>query len=256
MSDALDSNSSIDHDELALADSVQKLLDPIGVETVEDVAEHDTKALDSTLSGNLDHWETVDTEALVAKAYEVCDVDSDVVIGDDAEDEPEQSAEPGAVYEETVTDSADAFLDAGSEPENPMENYLVIAGDGICDHDGQWGEFGPERVTGAVQKALFELGVEDMETMSAIKGSMGWPAVKAWVEGADDEDLPANFRKPFAPNFEAHDGTIDALEAMRERALEWADVLVVVGNGDYVGYYISSALETDSPTEIRSVDEE
>lgn len=251
-------NDSIDQIENVSAGVANSLTE---YETIEELAHADFDAVHDVLADLYDFSRT-DTARIINEARAIEGVDQMIDIETDSEAEvvgDEESIQTEIQPEDEPTDelmSPEEFVEAGDEAENPRENFLIIAGDGVCDHDGIHSDKGPGKLDGLVSARLFELlgdECEEMKRATAIKSGQGWPMVRAWVDGiGDSPQRPDELRAPFSPNWDEFEETIPCLDDMRERAVEWADVLVVLENGDYVGLYISEANKAEA-TAIEAV---
>lgn len=124
-----------------------------------------------------------------------------------------------------------------------VDNVLVIAGDGELEPKGK------EEAIAQLQAAFVASTFEPAQ-ISWVDDGMGSEAIKAWnLKRFENGDLEAELRNPFALDWsdydkeDPEDNPADVFNERRQRALEWADALLVAANGDYVGGYISEASE-------------
>lgn len=162
---------------------------------------------------------------------------------DDEDVEDAVDSDGGARVDEM---DADSFLDSSPGPETPpgeCENVLLIAGDDAFDVDGEYGDLDAQGQAGLVQSKMVEFGF-DPSAIGAMGRGMGRQAVNSWVQftqNETDNELPKLVQFSVDP-----DGSFpqkEDFEARNKRALEWADGVCVVANGNYVGMWVNMANE-------------
>ena len=242
-------------------------------ESVEDLAEMPAQKVYNELAQTGMSPEQV--EAVVDEARELADVDGEATVyteGPSDEFAENSGVEVPTKSMSTDNDTTDVESFTNTEPETTdvdgfttdepsrpdvVGNVLLIGGDGAFDDDGgRHGELSADEQAQLIAKRLveFDIDLEDAEALSAMDRGAGKVAVDSFIKQTDGEALP-ELVKPFEPNFDAFDGYAEAYEDCRERALEWADTLVVFANGDYVGMWVSMALDRNVRIESPDVEE-
>lgn len=201
----------------------------------------------------VDDEATINTETDAGQAFPTTNDPSDASTGDvdvpekyQADDNDEDNDdESSAVVEEL---DAESFLESSPDPlpePGECENVLLVAGDDAFDVEGEYGDLDPQEQAQLVQRRLVEYGF-DPEAVGAMESGMGRQAINSWVRYTANEterELPTLVQFGVEP--EGDYPTREDYEARNEEAIEWADAVCAVADGDYVGMWYNMARDAN-----------
>lgn len=136
------------------------------------------------------------------------------------------------------------------EPED-VQKVAILAGDGIFDRGELLGHLTREQQATLVEQRLSEAGIdrEQLTHIGVNDSGHGKEAVQAWWSMHKERGNAVPTPNEFEPTSYDREGFEDRDEAL----IEWADALVLVANGQYVGRQMSLARENNkyrySPTD-------
>lgn len=158
--------------------------------------------------------------------------------GDQTDDDEDES-----LVEVNEFDSARGFLDASPDPipqPEDVEKVALVAGDEAFV-TGDFSQADQSQKAAIVQARLKEAEIDpDDISIAAVGSGCGRRAVNAWVRQRMHNGVDTDAREFAVSNRYA---SADDYRDRDERMLEWADALVVIADGDYVGGFINTAAD-------------
>ena len=175
------------------------------------------------------------------------------------EDEQNQTPEkylPDDEDDEDLVDespSIDELRESIPDPEpkpEECEKVLFIGGQGAFGFNGKYSDLDGEEQSQLILQRINEFGFTNVEKAGLLESGMCRNAVASWLAIQDEKGNKVPDPEVFATRDDLSGK--EAYDDRDERAIEWADGICVIANGEFVGKWVN--MTRDTSTIIRTPD--